>query len=154
MKIVDEAYRASVASTIAQIAEALQTTLGQRLTAYAVGVRDPKAIGKYARGAIEPREDTAQRLLYERQDTSSGPLLKELLLSSQRPQARLSRIQRPPVTRVGHHEQQAHVQQRHQQQQPSGDQVAILRDNASLPGEGRARGRACHPRRAPGNMVG
>jgi len=34
-------------------------------------------------------QDTAQRLLYERQDTSSAPLLKELLLSSQRPQARL-----------------------------------------------------------------
>jgi len=59
---IDEAYRASVTSTIAQIAEELQTTLGQRLTAYAVGVRDPKAIGKYARGAIEPREDTARRL--------------------------------------------------------------------------------------------
>jgi len=62
MKIVDEAYRASVTSTIAQIAEQLQATLGQRLTAYAVGVRDPKAVGKYARGAIEPREDTAQRM--------------------------------------------------------------------------------------------
>jgi hypothetical protein len=62
MTIVDEAYRASVASPIAQIAEQLQATLGQRLTAYAVGVRDPKAIGKYARAAIEPREDTAQRM--------------------------------------------------------------------------------------------
>src|SRR3954469_16607647 len=57
-----EAYTRSVTTTIAQIADELQTTLGQRLTAYAVGVRDPKAIGKYARGAIEPRDDTAQRL--------------------------------------------------------------------------------------------
>jgi hypothetical protein len=59
---IDEAYRASVTSSIPQIAEDLQTTLGQRLTAYAVGVRDPKAVGKYARAAIEPREETAQRL--------------------------------------------------------------------------------------------
>jgi hypothetical protein len=59
---IDEAYRASVTSTIAHIAEDLQATLGQRLTAYAVGVRDPKAIGKYARRAIEPREETAQRM--------------------------------------------------------------------------------------------
>ncbi|MBL8849606.1 MAG: CehA/McbA family metallohydrolase [Planctomycetaceae bacterium] len=34
-------------------------------------------------------QDTAQRLLYERQDTSAAPQLKELLLSSDRPQARL-----------------------------------------------------------------
>jgi hypothetical protein len=59
---IEEAYRASVTGTIMQIAEALQSMLGQRLTAYAVGVRDPKAIGKYARGVIEPREETAQRL--------------------------------------------------------------------------------------------
>lgn len=36
--------------------------------------------------------DTAHRLIYERQDTSSAPLLKELLLSSDSPQARLHAV--------------------------------------------------------------
>jgi hypothetical protein len=62
MEILEEAHRASVFNTIDEIAGKLQTVLGQRLTAYAVGVKDPKAIGKYARGENEPREDTVQRL--------------------------------------------------------------------------------------------
>lgn len=40
---------------------ALQETLGQKLTAFAVGIKDPKAIGKYATGR-QPRADTEARL--------------------------------------------------------------------------------------------
>ena len=36
--------------TVATIAQHLQETLGQRLVAYAIGVRDPKEIGKYSTG--------------------------------------------------------------------------------------------------------
>lgn len=36
--------------------------LGQRITAYAVGIRDPRSIGRYARSEQAPRSETAQRL--------------------------------------------------------------------------------------------
>jgi len=62
MAIREEAHRASVRLEFPLIAEKLQETLGQRLTAYAVGVRDPKAIGKYARAETKPREETQARL--------------------------------------------------------------------------------------------
>jgi len=51
-----------VRADIASIAERLQDMLGQRLSAYAVGVKDPRTIGRYARREQDPREDTAQRL--------------------------------------------------------------------------------------------
>jgi len=56
----DEAMRASIDS----IAGYLQEALGQRLTAYAVGIKDPRTIGRWARGeqGQKPREATAQRL--------------------------------------------------------------------------------------------
>ena len=47
--------------TVATIAQHLQETLGQRLFAYAIGVRDPKEIGKYSTGR-QPRTDTETRL--------------------------------------------------------------------------------------------
>jgi signal transduction histidine kinase len=55
------AYQESVREEPARIAQFLQATLGQKLTAYAVGVRDPRAIGHYTRGR-EPRDDTLVRL--------------------------------------------------------------------------------------------
>ena len=56
----DEAMRASIDS----IAGYLQEVLGQRITAYAIGVKDPRTIGRWARGdgAQRPREASALRL--------------------------------------------------------------------------------------------
>jgi hypothetical protein len=40
----------------------LQGLLGQKLTAVMVGIEDPKAVGKWARGERAPRGEAAQRL--------------------------------------------------------------------------------------------
>lgn len=56
-KIENEATTAS----IAEIARYLQEHLGQKLTAFLAGVRDPKMVGKWARGT-EPRDASAMRL--------------------------------------------------------------------------------------------
>jgi len=47
---------------VAKAAGALQETLGPRLTAYAVGLRDPGEIDSFARARVWPRSDTADRL--------------------------------------------------------------------------------------------
>jgi hypothetical protein len=47
---------------IASIAARLQEVLGQRIVAYAVGVKDPRSVGRYARGDQKPHEETDQRL--------------------------------------------------------------------------------------------
>jgi hypothetical protein len=44
------------------IARRLQEALGQRVTALAVGLRDPKAIGRWARGENRPTPDAEERL--------------------------------------------------------------------------------------------
>lgn len=62
MTSLDLARRDATRLPIVLIAQKLQETLGQRLTAYAVGVRDPKAIGKYASERQKPRDETALRL--------------------------------------------------------------------------------------------
>jgi hypothetical protein len=55
----DEAMRLPVGS----IANKLQDTLGQQITAYAIGLKDPRTIGKYARGEVKrPAETTTARL--------------------------------------------------------------------------------------------
>lgn len=61
MTTAELAHRDAVRQNLERVAEVLQETLGQRLVAYAVGVRDPKAIGKYARGRA-PRDGTERRL--------------------------------------------------------------------------------------------
>lgn len=67
MSYRERAHREALRAEVPAIAERLQDMLGQRLTAFAVGVKDPRAIGKYARGTQEPRSETEQRLrgLYE-----------------------------------------------------------------------------------------
>lgn len=62
MTSLDQARRDATRLPIASVAQKLQETLGQRLTAFAVGARDPKAIGKYASGRQKPRDETALRL--------------------------------------------------------------------------------------------
>jgi hypothetical protein len=51
----------ATSTDIAEIARYLQAHLGQRLTAYLAGVRDPKMVGKWARGT-QPRDAPAMRL--------------------------------------------------------------------------------------------
>lgn len=59
----DRAYREATRLPLSELAEKLQDVLGQRITAYAVGVKDPRLIGKYARGeVINPAEATVDRL--------------------------------------------------------------------------------------------
>lgn len=63
MTVVREsAHVDAVRADISTVAARLQEVLGQRLTAYAVRTKDPRAIGKWARGEQEPHPDTAQRL--------------------------------------------------------------------------------------------
>lgn len=47
---------------VPEVARCLQDVLGQRLAAEAVGVRDPKAVGVWARGARMPHPQTALHL--------------------------------------------------------------------------------------------
>ena len=63
----EQAHRDAIRANIDSIAERLQEMLGQQITAFAVGVKDPRAIGRYARGEAAPRQNTATRLrqLYE-----------------------------------------------------------------------------------------
>ena len=61
MTTMEQVLRLSVQEGTDTIAQSLQETLGQRLTAFAVGIKDPKAIGKYAAGR-QPRADTEARL--------------------------------------------------------------------------------------------
>lgn len=61
MTTMEQVHRLAVSEEIAVVAQSLQETLGQKLTAFAVGIKDPKAIGKYATGR-RPRADTEARL--------------------------------------------------------------------------------------------
>ncbi len=66
--IREHAHREATRLPVAKVAEKLQNVLGQQLTAFAIGVRDPRTIGKYARGATrKPSAPTERRLreLYE-----------------------------------------------------------------------------------------
>lgn len=51
----------------ATIAASLQETIGQRLVAFAVGVRNPKLVGRWARGEHVPRQarERALRELFQ-----------------------------------------------------------------------------------------
>ncbi len=62
MTSLEQARRDATRLPIAAVSQKLQETLGQRLTAFAVGARDPKAIGKYAAQRQKPREEMAMRL--------------------------------------------------------------------------------------------
>lgn len=63
----ERAHREAMRADIPSIAGRLQDMLGQRITAYAIGIKDPRAVGQYARDLQQPREETKQRLrnLYE-----------------------------------------------------------------------------------------
>jgi hypothetical protein len=52
----------AVRSEISEIAAYLQERLGQRLTAYLSGLKDPKTVGQWAMGKVEPRDVASLRL--------------------------------------------------------------------------------------------
>jgi hypothetical protein len=56
------AHGDAVRQDVAQIAAALQETLGQSLTAFVVDVRNTRAVGKWARGERAPHPQAEQRL--------------------------------------------------------------------------------------------
>lgn len=62
-----QVHRLAISQDLPTIAQALQETLGQRIAAYAVGVHDPKAIGKYASGVRQPHQhvEAALRDLFQ-----------------------------------------------------------------------------------------
>jgi hypothetical protein len=60
--VAERAHALAVRSSAAEAAAFLQQLVGQRLTAIAAGVDDPKAVGKWARGEREPRGEAARRL--------------------------------------------------------------------------------------------
>jgi hypothetical protein len=47
---------------ISEIAGYLQQNLGQQITAYLSGLRDPKMVGRWAAGKVEPRDAAKMRL--------------------------------------------------------------------------------------------
>jgi hypothetical protein len=59
-KIAAEAIRAD----ISDIAEYLQKRLGQKMTAYIGGLKDPKEVGSWIAEETTPRDKTATRLRY------------------------------------------------------------------------------------------
>ena len=56
------AHRQATLTPTSQIAAELQDQLGQRLVAYATGIRTPKLVGRWAVSAHTPNNDTEQRL--------------------------------------------------------------------------------------------
>ena len=54
--------REATVSDIAEIAAFLQRTLGQKVTAYLSGLRDPKVVGRWSRHEITPRDPVKMRL--------------------------------------------------------------------------------------------
>jgi hypothetical protein len=46
-----------------KVANRLQEVLGQRLTAYCVGLKDPKSIGRYSQDEEQPSEETSAKLV-------------------------------------------------------------------------------------------
>src|ERR1700756_2143126 len=56
------AGREAAVSDIAKTPSFLQRALGQKVTAYLSGLRDPKIVGRWSRGEVAPREPVTMRL--------------------------------------------------------------------------------------------
>lgn len=59
---VRRAEREAVTRHISEVAAYLQEALGQKITAYLAGVRDPKMVGRWAADRVVPREVVKMRL--------------------------------------------------------------------------------------------
>ena len=79
MSTLEQVHRQAIREDIAVVCESLQEVIGQRLAAYGAAIKDPKQIGRYAKGARTPSDNTAARLkeVYE---------VVQLLLGSETPQ--------------------------------------------------------------------
>ena len=98
---------------VARAAEDLQGTLGARLTAYAVGLRDSRLIDSFARQEEDPRPETADRIcdlheitqcLVEREtkDTARAWMVgSSPLLDDRAPVEVLHEQSRTPARRLG-----------------------------------------------------
>ncbi|HLZ71354.1 MAG TPA: XRE family transcriptional regulator [Dehalococcoidia bacterium] len=56
------AHRQATKAAISEVAAALQSVLGQQITAVIAGIKDAKAVGQWARGEREPHPAAARRL--------------------------------------------------------------------------------------------
>jgi hypothetical protein len=67
MTLAEEIHRTALRQPASTIARSLQETIGQRLAAFGVGVRNPKLVGRWARGEHEPRQahERALRELFQ-----------------------------------------------------------------------------------------
>jgi hypothetical protein len=65
--LAEQIHRSALRQPVATIAASLQETIGQRLVAFAVGVRNPKLVGRWARGEHMPRQahERALRELFQ-----------------------------------------------------------------------------------------
>lgn len=61
-KKVEQIERKARIAKISEIAAYLQEKLGQKITAYLSGLKDPKVVGAWAKGRGEPRDLAAFRL--------------------------------------------------------------------------------------------
>lgn len=59
----------AVRGEVSEIAAYLQEHLGQRIAAYLSGLKDPKSVGQWAKGRVEPREVASLRLRHGYQAT-------------------------------------------------------------------------------------
>ncbi len=62
MTLAEQIFRTALRQSASTIAGSLQQTIGQRLVAFGVGVRNPKLVGRWARGEHEPRQEHERRL--------------------------------------------------------------------------------------------
>ena len=62
MHLLEQAHQETVRSSPQEMATVLQRLFGQRIVAFMTGVADPKAVGRWARGEREPRDEAEQIL--------------------------------------------------------------------------------------------
>lgn len=61
---VQQIEKDAATTKMPKIADFLQASLGQKLTAYVAGLTDPKAVGAWIRGENDPRQPADMRLRY------------------------------------------------------------------------------------------
>lgn len=59
---IEEIYQEAVRTPMKEVAQYLQSVLGQKLTVYLSGLNDPKVVGMWSSGKVEPREMSQIRL--------------------------------------------------------------------------------------------
>jgi hypothetical protein len=62
--LLEKIEREAQTTPISKVAAFLQEKLGQKVTAYLSGLKDPKEVGAWAAGAVKPRFEAEMRLRY------------------------------------------------------------------------------------------